>query len=84
MKDDLVKRFVKQDSSFENLFNRVDGKIFFDLAGFIKIRFEEMGICNIEVIDMCTYADEQMFFSNRRTYKTLEKDFGRMASVISL
>ena len=84
VKDDFVKRFVKHDSSFENLFNKVDGKIFFDLAGFIKIRFEEMGICNIEVIDMCTYADEQMFFSNRRTYKMLEKDFGRMASVISL
>ncbi len=84
VQDDMVEKFLTIDPSFENSFDRVDGKIFFDLAGFIKIRFEEMGIYNIEVIDMCTYADEKMFFSNRRTYKMLEKDFGRMASLISL
>tara|TARA_X000001036_G_scaffold438550_1_gene486684 strand:+ start:1269 stop:2030 length:762 start_codon:yes stop_codon:yes gene_type:complete len=84
VKEDMVGKFLKQDPSFENSFNRVGKKIFFDLAGFIKIRFEEMGIYNIEVIDMCTYSDSQLFFSNRRKHKMREKDFGRMASVISL
>ena len=84
VKEDMVRKFLKQDSSFENSFNRIGKKIFFDLAGFIKIRFEEMGIYNIEIIDMCTYSDDQLFFSNRRTHKMGEKDFGRMASVISL
>ena len=84
VKEDMVRKFLKQDSSFENSFNRIGKKIFFDLAGFIKIRFEEMGIYNIEIIDMCTFADDEMFFSNRRTHKMQEKEFGRMASVISL
>ena len=84
VKEDFVNKFLKQDTSFENSFNRIKGKIFFDLAGFIKIRFEEMGIYNIEIIDMCTYAYDQLFFSNRRAYIMRENDFGRMASVISL
>ena len=84
VKEDMVRKFLKQDSSFENSFNRIGKKIFFDLAGFIKIRFEEMGIYNIEIIDKCTYADDHLFFSNRRTHQMREKDFGRMASVISL
>ena len=84
VKEDMVKKFLKQDSSFEHSFSRIGGKIFFDLVGFIKIRFEEMGIYNIEIIDMCTYSDDQLFFSNRRTHKMGKKDFGRMASVISL
>ena len=84
VKEDLVEKFLTQDSSFENSFTIIDGKIFFDLSGFIKIRFEEMGIYNIEILDMCTYADDRMFFSNRRSHLMLEKDFGRMASVISL
>ena len=84
VKEDLVEKFLTKDTSFEKSFSIIDGKIFFDLAGFIKIRFEEMGIYNIEIIDMCTYSDDHLFFSNRRTHKMGEKDFGRMASVISL
>ena len=84
VKEDLVRKFLEEDPSFENSFKRIGKKIFFDLAGFIKIRFEEMGIYNIEIIDMCTYSDDQLFFSNRRTHKMSGKDFGRMASVISL
>ena len=84
VKEDLVEKFLTQDSSFESSFIRIDGKIFFDLSGFIKIRFEEMGIYNIEILDMCTYANDEMFFSNRRSHIMQEKDFGRMASVISL
>lgn len=84
VKEDLVEKFLTQDLSFKNSFTMIGGKIFFDLSGFIKIRFEEMGIYNIEILDMCTYADDRMFFSNRRSHIKLKKDFGRMASVISL
>ena len=48
--DPISKKFVNQNSSFENSFYIIDEKIFFDLAGFIKIRFEEMGIYNIEIM----------------------------------
>ncbi len=84
VKNDMLNKFLEKDSSFESYFEKANDKIYFDLAGFIRNRFEVMGIYNIETLRMCTYENFKIFFSNRRTCHNLEKNFGRMASVISL
>jgi len=84
VQSDFVEGFVKTDSSFENFFIKKDGNYFFDLTLFIESRFNLFGVYDIDNLGLCTYENPELFFSNRRAYHKSERDFGRMASIISL
>jgi len=60
-----------------------EGRFLFDLPGAIVARLKAAGV-RASALGLCTYADEQRFFSYRRCTHRSEPDYGRMLSVIVL
>ena len=60
-----------------------EGRAMFDLPGYIVSRLQGFGIA-AEWTGECTYADEDRFFSYRRTTHRKEPDYGRQISAICL
>ncbi|GGE40114.1 laccase domain protein [Agaricicola taiwanensis] len=56
----------------------------FDLSGYILSRLKAAGLRRIEDLALDTYADEQRFFSYRRTTHRGEPDYGRLMAGIVL
>lgn len=61
-----------------------NGRWRFDLPGYVEKRLSRAGVESIERIDGDTCADEDRFFSYRRSTLRGEPDYGRQISVISL
>lgn len=59
------------------------GHFMFDLNGYTIDRLSAAGVAAYG-IDRCTYADEALFFSYRRTTHRAEPDYGRQISAIVL
>ena len=49
----------------------------------MRFRFANAGV-RASFLDRCTYADEALFFSYRRTTHRAEPDYGRQISAIVL
>ena len=79
-------RFLDADTVNEKWFtpSALDGHFMFDLTAFVAARLDAARIDTIERLNLCTYADEQKFFSYRRTTHRGEPDYGRQMSVIAL
>lgn len=79
-------RFIEKDRENEKYFNTSvnDGHSYFDIGGFVKDRAIAAGIASVDRIDTDTYADEQRFFSYRRSCHRNEPDYGRQLSGIAL
>jgi YfiH family protein len=56
----------------------------FDLPAFITDKLEALGLGDVADLALCTYADEDRFFSYRRTTHRKEPDYGRQISAIAL
>lgn len=56
----------------------------FDLPAYIVARLEATGIGEVANVGLCTYSDEERFFSYRRTTHRGEPDYGRQISAITL
>jgi len=56
----------------------------FDLAGFVLHRLQQAGVGQSSALWRDTYAEEALFFSNRRGFHRGESDYGRLISVIRL
>jgi YfiH family protein len=83
---DLIARFVAAGPAHDRFF-RPNGRpahAQFDLPGFIGMRIEAAGIGEIADLGLCTYADEERFYSYRRTTHRGEPDYGRLISAIAL
>ena len=59
------------------------GHFLFDLQGLTVDRLREAGI-NASMTGHCTYVDEDLFFSYRRTTHRGEPDYGRQISAIAI
>ncbi len=73
----------EQNNRFFALSNKPNHHLF-DLSAFITSRLQSAGVGCIDNLDLCTYADEQRFFSYRRTTHRKEPDYGRHISAIAL
>ena len=83
VKEDFLKKFIIQDKKNEIFFERIDDqKYIFDLRGFINKEISKLNIKNIENIEMDTFAEEDFFYSYRRSCHNNEQDYGRCISVI--
>lgn len=58
------------------------GRSHFDLPGFVEMRLRASGVGQIERQSACTYANESLFFSYRRSQHRSEGDYGRQISAI--
>lgn len=54
----------------------------FDLPGFVEARLAAAGLADIERQSLCTYENESLFFSFRRSQHRKETDYGRQISAI--
>ncbi len=79
-------RFVERDEGFDRFFipSEKPEHFMFDLPGFVRARLDSLELASIEDTALCTYADEQRFFSYRRTVHRKETDYGRQLSAICI
>ena len=83
VKEDLFNKFISQNNKNEIFFKENSKeKLFFDLRGFINNEISNLGIKNIENIEMDTFSKKEFFYSYRRSQLNKEKDYGRCISVI--
>ena len=82
---EFVERFLDADASNAGYFIPSDrtGYSMFDLAGFIRMRLENVGVLMIDDIGVDTYSD-QRFYSYRRSVHRKETDYGRHVHAIAL
>jgi hypothetical protein len=82
---EFVERFIARDPGFAEFFapSQRPGHAMFDLPALTLRRLENAGV-QAEKLDVCTYADEEGFFSFRRTTHRKQDDYGRQISAISL
>jgi polyphenol oxidase len=83
---EFVAQFIAQNSSHGRFFGPAASadKAMFDLPAFITDRLRDAGIQSVEDLALCTYADEERFYSYRRTTHRKEADYGRHISAIVL
>jgi YfiH family protein len=83
---EFVARFGAADEGFLRFFmpSARDGYSLFDLPGFIAMRLQAARVGAIDDLGLDTYADEQRFFSYRRTTHRGEADYGRLIAAITL
>ena len=82
---EFVERFIAVDPAYERCFtpSQTPGHAMFDLPGLTTQRLRDAGV-TAENLDICTYPDEDRFFSYRRTTHRQEPDYGRQISAIMI
>jgi YfiH family protein len=83
---EFVARFAEEAPGHEHFFraSETPNHAMFDLPGFIGARLKAAGVGSFTNLDLCTYSDEERFFSYRRTTHRKEPDYGRLISAIAL
>lgn len=84
--DDFLAPFLQQDPANARFFapGRREGKKQFDLPGYLAQRISRLGLKSVAVSGRDTQAEEEDFFSYRRTTLRGERDYGRLLSAIAL
>ncbi|MGT2467322.1 peptidoglycan editing factor PgeF [Mesorhizobium atlanticum] len=82
---EFVARFVEADTGNHRYFrpSKTVGHSMFDLNQYTVDRLRKAGV-TAEGLGRCTYAEEDLFYSYRRTTHRKEADYGRQASAIVL
>ena len=83
---EFIERFEAQDIDNRRFFrpSPKDGHAFFNLPGYIAKRLTAAGVGQVGDVGLCTYADEDRFFSFRRATHRGEPDYGRLVSAIMI
>lgn len=84
--DEFVARFIGADPANEHFFkdSRQSGHSMFDLSGYIASRLAIAGVRQVSLTGIDTYAQENDYFSFRRTTHRHEPDYGRQISAIAI
>ncbi len=82
---EFIERFVTRDTGYARYFDPSEkaGHAMFDLPAFTCDRLQAAGI-RAENLDLCTYKDEDRFYSYRRTTHRNEPDYGRQIAAIMI
>ena len=83
---EFVARFEEADPDNARFFASASrhGHAMFDLPAYIRERLDRAGVAMVDDVDLCTYADEDNFYSYRRTTHRKEPDYGRHVHAIVL
>ena len=83
---EFPKAFLEMSSNNQKYFisSVKSDHYMFDLPSFLIDRMKAFGIGIVVDLGLCTYADEDLFFSYRRATHRGEKDYGRLVSAIGL
>lgn len=79
-------RFTEADPANARFFRPSSraGHSMFDLPAYLEHRLRSEGVGQVVNLSLCTFGDEQRFFSYRRATHRNEKDYGRLISAIAL
>lgn len=92
---EFVARFVAADAANRDFFTPAtaanacvpvsarEDHAMFDLPAFIARQMESAGIAGFADLGLCTYRDEEAFFSYRRATHRKEADYGRLIAAIT-
>ncbi len=82
---EFYDRFLAHDPDYARFFTPAPrpGHFMFDLPALTVKRLTDAGVA-ADTLDICTYADEERFFSYRRTTHRAEPDYGRQISAIMI
>jgi polyphenol oxidase len=83
---EFFARFMAQDSANTCFFvpSQKPDHAMFDLPAYNRMRLQKAGVGGIDDVALCTYDDEQRFYSYRRATHRKEPDYGRLISAIVL
>ncbi len=83
---EFVARFLEADENNARFFTASarDGHSMFDLPAFIAMRIESARVGSFTNLALDTYADDEKFYSYRRSVHRKEADYGRLVSAIAL
>ena len=83
---EFVAAFAEAGENTRRFFvaSRKAGHSMFDLKAYIAERAARAGVGRFEDLGLDTYADNELFFSYRRTTHRKEFDYGRLVSAIAL
>ena len=83
---EFPERFTDSDSSNAKYFAASPraGHAMFDLSSYLEDRLRREGAGLVVNLSLCTFSDEDRFFSYRRTTHRNERDYGRLISAIAL
>ncbi|KEC54666.1 peptidoglycan editing factor PgeF [Bartonella koehlerae] len=83
--DEFYNKFIDCHNEFQKYFLKTEkaNHFRFNLWAFIMNQLKETGV-NAYCVELCTYQDEQRFFSYRRATHRNEPDYGRQFSAIVL
>ncbi|GGG34234.1 peptidoglycan editing factor PgeF [Chelatococcus composti] len=83
---EFVERFCAADPAYARFFSPAErpAHAMFDLPGFIGARMAAAGVGRFVNLGLCTYADEERFYSYRRATHRGEPDYGRLIAAITL
>jgi YfiH family protein len=84
--EDFQDAFIEADGANRTFFAGApgSGKPHFDLPGYCGQRLAQAGIESVDDLGLCTYANESLFYSYRRSVHRGEADYGRQISAIVL
>lgn len=82
---EFYQRFIDKDESLSQYFkpSHTKNHYLYDLNAFIQDQLKSAGVI-AEDLAVCTYDEDNGYFSYRRTTHRSEKDYGRQLSVITL
>jgi YfiH family protein len=83
---EFIDRFKTADPANGRFFvpSEREHHAMFDLPGYIADRLTVAGVGQVQDTALCTYSDEERFFSYRRATHRREPDYGRLISAIAL
>ena len=83
---EFLERFAAVDADYARFFapGEAPQKRMFDLPAFLLGRLRAAGVEACEWVGRDTCAEPELFFSNRRAFKSGEADYGRLLSAIML
>ena len=83
---EFPQRFIDADEDNARYF-RPSSRIkhaMFDLPGYLEARLRREGVGQVVNLSLCTFGDEESYFSYRRSTHRGEKNYGRLISAIAL
>jgi len=84
--EEFREGFLQEDEANEAFFvtSGSSGKPHFDLPGYCLKKLQATDVEQVDSLGLCTYGDESLFFSYRRSVHREEPDYGRQISAIVL
>ena len=83
VKRDFYLNFIKNSKNNLSFFQENKKNTFnFDLRGFVNKKFSDLGVVEIDNINVDSFAADNEYFSHRRAKKLGHDDYGRCISVI--